>query len=157
MPAPRASDQDTRRIASELAAVLPALNRALDRRIIQDLPFPRLPDSQLALLRYVAEHDGVTVRAAADALLVKPNNVSALVTQLAAQGLLERRQDAADKRVAHLHLTAKARRQVAEVGALVDGYLVEALHTLTDGDLDAIGSALGALQGVAQRIHAATD
>ncbi|MEN2424256.1 MarR family winged helix-turn-helix transcriptional regulator [Streptomyces rimosus] len=157
MPASRASDQDTRRIASGLTAVLPALHRAIDRRVLQDLPFPRLPDGQLALLRYVAEHDGVTVRAAADALLVKPNNVSALVTQLAAQGLLERRQDAADKRVAHLHLTAEARRRVAEVGDLVDGYLVEALHALTDGDLDAIGSALGALQGLAQRIHPAAD
>ncbi len=157
MPASRASDQDTRRIASGLTAVLPALHRAIDRRVLQDLPFPRLPDGQLALLRYVAEHDGVTVRAAADALLIKPNNVSALVTQLAAQGLLERRQDAADKRVAHLHLTAEARRRVAEVGDLVDGYLVEALHALTDGDLDAIGSALGALQGLAQRIHPAAD
>ncbi len=157
MPASRASDQDTRRIASGLTAVLPALHRAIDRRVLQDLPFPRLPDGQLALLRYVAEHDGVTVRAAADALLVKPNNVSALVTQLAAQGLLERRQDAADKRVAHLHLTAEARRRVAQVGDLVDGYLVEALHALTDGDLDAIGSALGALQGLAQRIHPAAD
>ncbi|MEU7261925.1 MarR family transcriptional regulator [Streptomyces rimosus] len=157
MPASRASDQDTRRIASGLTAVLPALHRAIDRRVLQDLPFPRLPDGQLALLRYVAEHDGVTVRAAADALLVKPNNVSALVTQLAAQGLLERRQDAADKRVAHLHLTAEARRRVAQVGDLVDGYVVEALHALTDGDLDAIGSALGALQGLAQRIHPAAD
>ncbi|GCD40295.1 MarR family transcriptional regulator [Streptomyces chrestomyceticus JCM 4735] len=157
MTASRASGQDTHRIASGLAAVLPALHRALDRRIVQDLPFPRLPESQIALLRHVAEHDGVTVRAAADALLVKPNNVSALVTQLAAQGLLERRQDAADKRVAHLHLTAKARRQVAEVDQLVDGYLVEALHALTDGDLDAIGSALGALQGLAQGIHPAAD
>ncbi|MGW7553709.1 MarR family winged helix-turn-helix transcriptional regulator [Streptomyces rimosus] len=157
MPASRASDQDTRRIASGLTAVLPALHRAIDRRVLQDLPFPRLPDGQLALLRYVAEHDGVTVRAAADALLVKPNNVSALVTQLAAQGLLERRQDAADKRVAHLHLTAEARRRVAEVGDLVDGYVVEALHALTDGDLDAIGSALAALQGLAQRIHPAAD
>ncbi|OKI02530.1 MarR family transcriptional regulator [Streptomyces sp. CB02923] len=157
MPASRASDQDTRRIASGLAAVLPALHRALDRRIVQDIPFPRLPDGQIALLRFVDEHDGATVRAAADALLVKPNNVSALVTQMVAQGLLERRQDTADKRVAHLHLTAKARRQVAEVGNLIDGYFVEALHALTDGDLDAIGSALGALQGLAQRIHPATD
>ncbi|MET9322837.1 MarR family transcriptional regulator [Streptomyces sp. NPDC003038] len=155
MPASSASDQDTRRIASGLAAVLPALHRAVDRRVFQDFPHPKLPDGQLAVLRFVAEHDGVTVRAAADALLMKPNNVSALVTQLAAQGLLERRQDEADKRVAHLHLTAEARRRLDEFGNLVEGYLVEALHTLTDGDLDAIGSALGALRGLARRIHPA--
>lgn len=155
MATPSASDQDIRQIASAMSAVLPALNRALDRRLAQDFPHPKPPESQLALLRLVGERDGVTVREAADVLLMKPNNVSALVTQLAGQGLLERRRDPTDKRVAHLHLTAEARHRLDEVGSLLDGYLVEALHTLTDGDLDAIGSVLGALQGLARHIHPA--
>ncbi|MFE9399331.1 MarR family winged helix-turn-helix transcriptional regulator [Streptomyces flavidovirens] len=157
MPTSSASEQDTRRIASGLAAVLPALHRALDRRLTQDFPHPKLPEGQLSLLRLVGERDGITVRKAADVLLMKPNNVSALVTQLAGLGLLERRQDPADKRVAHLHVTAEARHRLTAVGDLIDGYVVEALHTLTDGDLDAIGSALGALQGLARHIHPATD
>ncbi|OEJ23796.1 MarR family transcriptional regulator [Streptomyces agglomeratus] len=157
MPSSSASAQDPRRIASGLAALLPALHRALDRRLVPDLPFPRLPEGQLALLRLVGRRDGITVREAADVLLMKPNNVSALVTQLAGLGLLERRQDAADKRVAHLHLTAEARRRTAAVGELMDGYLIEALHALTDADLDAIGSALGALEGLARHIHPAAD
>ncbi|MFI0259664.1 MarR family winged helix-turn-helix transcriptional regulator [Streptomyces sp. NPDC017056] len=155
MSAPSASPQDTRRIASGLAAVLPALHRAVDRRIAQDFPHPKLPEGQLALLRFVGRHDGVTVRAAADALMLKPNNASALVTQLVGLGLLERRQDAADKRVAHLHLTTVARSRLDEVANLVEGYFAEALHALTDGERDAIGSALGALQGLAQRVHPA--
>ncbi|MET9514383.1 MarR family transcriptional regulator [Streptomyces sp. NPDC002994] len=155
MPRPSASEQDLRHIASAMSAVLPALHRALDRRVAQDFPYPKPPEGQLALLRLVGERDGATVREAADVLLMKPNNVSALVTQLAGQGLLERRQDPADKRVAHLHLTAEARHRLAEVAHLMEGYVVDALRTLTDGDLDAIGSALGALRGLARQIHPA--
>ncbi|MGK5629206.1 MarR family winged helix-turn-helix transcriptional regulator [Streptomyces sp. URMC 123] len=151
-----ASEQDTHRIASGLAAVLPALHRALDRRLTQDFPHPKLPEGQLALLRLVGERDGITVREAAEALLMKPNNVSALVTQLSGLGLLERRQDPADKRVAHLHVTAEARHRLTAVAALVDGYVTEALHTLTDGELDALGSALGALRSLARHIHPVT-
>lgn len=155
MPTPSASERDIQDIASAMSSVLPALHRALERRLAQDYPHPRLPEGQLALLRLVGERDGVTVRAAADALLMKPNNVSALVTQLAGQGLLERGQDPADKRVARLHLTAEARRRLDQAMSLMDGYVIEALHTLTDGDLDAIGSALGALRGLARHIHPA--
>ncbi|MGW0548782.1 MarR family winged helix-turn-helix transcriptional regulator [Streptomyces altiplanensis] len=155
MPASSASEQDIQHIASAMSAVLPALHRALDRRVAQDFPYPKPPEGQLALLRLVGERDGVTVRTAADVLLMKPNNVSALVTQLAAQGQLERRQDPADKRVAHLHLTAQARQRIAEVDTLMTGYVAEALRALTDGDLDAIGSALGALEGLARHVHPA--
>ncbi|MGV9881098.1 MarR family winged helix-turn-helix transcriptional regulator [Streptomyces sp. NPDC003006] len=155
MPASSTPDQDTHRIASGLAAALPVLYRALDRRLAQDFPHSKLPEGQLALLRLVAERDGVTVREAADELLMKPNNVSALVTQLVGLELLERRQDPDDKRVAHLHTTAEARRRLTAVGKLMDGYLIEALDALTDGDRAAIGSALGALRGLAPHIHPA--
>ncbi|UQA90582.1 MarR family winged helix-turn-helix transcriptional regulator [Streptomyces halobius] len=157
MPTSSVSSQDVRHIASAMSAVLPALHRALDRRLAQDFPYPKLPEGQLALLRLVGGRDGITVREAADVLLMKPNNVSALVTQLAGQGLLERRQDPADKRVAHLHLTPEARHRLTVVGDLIDGYVIEALYALTDGDLDALGSALGALQGLARHIHPAAD
>ncbi|MEU1080048.1 MarR family winged helix-turn-helix transcriptional regulator [Streptomyces sp. NPDC005908] len=57
---------------------------------------------------------------AATALLMKPDHVSALVSRLGERGELERRQDAADKRIAHLHLTTVSRRRIAEMRALVE-------------------------------------
>ncbi|MGZ2356903.1 MarR family winged helix-turn-helix transcriptional regulator [Streptomyces sp. 372A] len=148
-----ASAQSVSQVASGLVASLPALSRALDRRVGQEFAAPKPPEAQLALLRHVAAHEGVTVRKAAESLLMKPNNVSALVTQLTEQGLLERRQDAADKRVAHLHLTAKARRELAEVHRLMSAHLAGALRTMTDGDLKALGAALGTLNSLAERLH----
>lgn len=48
-------------VAAGLAACLPALNRYVERGVDGQLPYPKPPELQLALLRYVAEHDGSTV------------------------------------------------------------------------------------------------
>ncbi|MEU9578459.1 MarR family winged helix-turn-helix transcriptional regulator [Streptomyces chilikensis] len=146
---PRRTDH----VASGLAACLPALHRALERRVAREYHVPKPPEAQLALLRYVEGHDGATVREAAEALQMKPNNVSALVSLLTDQGELERRQDGADKRIAHLHLTGTSRRRIAEVRALEAGVLAEALHALTDGELDALGSALSALVSLERAVR----
>ncbi|MEU5659711.1 MarR family transcriptional regulator [Streptomyces sp. NPDC047737] len=153
MPAPRVPSQDIDHVASALVAFLPGLHRAMERQVARDFPHPRLPDGQLALLFLVEEHEGITVRESAEALLMKPNNVSALVSQLTELGLLERRQDAADKRVAHLHPTATARERLAEARLLKEAHVARALNTLTDGDLDALGAALGALSSLTRRLH----
>ncbi|QNP68192.1 MarR family transcriptional regulator [Streptomyces roseirectus] len=140
-------------MAEGLAGCLPVLDRAVKAHLEGRLPFPRLPERQLALLQHVAGHDGVTVQSAADALGMIPNNVSALVTRLTTAGLLERRQDEADKRVAHLRVTTEARRRIAEVDGLVTRRISAALHTLTEGELGALGSALGALVALGEALR----
>lgn len=143
------------RVASRLAACLPALHRSLDRRVAATHPHPKPPEGQLLLLKFVAQQEGATVREAAEALLMKPSNVSALVSQLTEAGELERRRDSADKRVAHLYLTATSRTRLAEVRDLETACLTEALLALTDGELDTLGSALGALTSLARNLHSA--
>ncbi|MHC3473089.1 MarR family winged helix-turn-helix transcriptional regulator [Streptomyces sp. 7R007] len=145
--------QDIDHVAAGLVACLPALARVLDRRVGQDFPHPKPPEAQIALLRHVEAQDGVTVREAAEALLMKPNNVSALVTQMTEQGLLERRPDPADKRVAHLHLTPTSRARLAAVNALMSTHVADALRELTEGELAALGSALGALTALDRHLH----
>ncbi|OEJ93216.1 MarR family winged helix-turn-helix transcriptional regulator [Streptomyces thermolilacinus] len=152
-----ASAPDTDRLALALAECLPELNRALERRVTQEIRHPKPSEAQIALLRFVMRHEGATVREAADALLMRPNNVSALVSQLTEAGLLERRRDPADKRIAHLHPTPRARRELADVQRLRTAHLTRALHLLTDGEMDALGSAVGALTSLARHIHPAAD
>ncbi|TXS54339.1 MarR family winged helix-turn-helix transcriptional regulator [Streptomyces sp. t39] len=153
MPESPSPAQDIDRVASALAACLPALNRALDRQVARDFPGPKPPEGQLALLRFVMRREGVTVRESADALLMRPNNVSALVSQLTDAGLLERRRDPDDKRVARLHPTDRARRELAEVRRLQGAHIARALHELTDGERGALGSAVGALTSLARHLH----
>ncbi|MFJ8543663.1 MarR family winged helix-turn-helix transcriptional regulator [Streptomyces sp. NPDC093586] len=147
--------RDIDRVAGGLAACLPALHRALDRHVTAQYPHPKPPEGQLALLRFVAQHEGATVREAAEALLMKPNNVSALVSQLTERGDLERRQDGADKRIAHLHLTPTARERVAEVRDLETALIRQALTSLTEGEQGALGSAVSALEALTRHLHPA--
>ncbi|MET9675505.1 hypothetical protein ABZY68_20760 [Streptomyces sp. NPDC006482] len=55
--------------------------------------------------------------------------------------------------MAHLHLTSTARRELAEVNHLMGAHVARALHTLTEGELDALGSALGALESLNGNLH----
>ncbi|MEU6377129.1 MarR family transcriptional regulator [Streptomyces sp. NPDC046909] len=155
MPPFSAAAQEIDRVAADLLLCLPALHRAMDRRISQDFSHPKPPEAQLALLWHVRAHEGVTVREAAEALMMKPNNVSALVSQLTQQGELERRQDATDKRVAHLCLTETARERIAQVEQLMSHHLVSALKALTDGERAALGAATGALESLSRHLRAA--
>jgi DNA-binding MarR family transcriptional regulator len=153
MPDPTASDQDIDRVASALVSVLPAVQRGLERKVAKEFPHPRLPDGQMALLFLVEEREGITVRETAEALLMKPNNVSTLVSQLTDRGLLERRQDAADKRVAHLYPTATARERLAAARALKETHLAGSLRLLTGEERGALGAALGALSSLNRHLH----
>jgi len=148
--------QSIDRVATGLAESLPALIRSMERGYADRLPFPKLPERQLELLKYVAEHDGVTVQKAADALRMMPNNVSALVTRLTEAGLLERHQDDTDKRIAHLCVTVTARQRLAAVKSVAAGQLASALHTLSDGHLAALGSALSALDALSRQLRDST-
>ncbi|MFG2470318.1 MarR family winged helix-turn-helix transcriptional regulator [Streptomyces canus] len=140
-------------MAAGLVACLPTLNRYVKQSLDRRLPHLSLPERQLALLQYVAEHAGATVHEAADALRMMPNNVSALVTRLTEAGLLERHRDDTDRRVAHLRVTAKARQRIAQAEDVAARQLAAALRTLTDGDRDALGSALGALEALTRRLR----
>ncbi|NJP51879.1 winged helix-turn-helix transcriptional regulator [Streptomyces sp. SBST2-5] len=146
-----ATGRELDRTASGLAACLPALSRALDRRPAGH-PHPRPPDGQLALLRFVAGREGATVREAAEALLMKPSNVSALVSRMTESGLLERRQDRSDRRVAHLYPTAAARRRLAEVRDQETARIRQALSSLSDGEIGALASAVGALAALTRHL-----
>ncbi|MDQ0986302.1 MarR family winged helix-turn-helix transcriptional regulator [Streptomyces sp. V2I9] len=156
MPPHSASPRDIDRLALGLVACLPALTRAFERHVDQHYPHPKPSDAQLTLLRYVETHGGTTVREAADAVRMKPNNVSALVTQLTEQGLLERRQDGADKRIARLYLTPAARQRLVEVTRLMGDRAAQVLRSMTDGELDALGSALGSLRSLSEHLHTAS-
>ncbi|MEU5312504.1 MarR family transcriptional regulator [Streptomyces sp. NPDC021562] len=145
--------QDVDQVATGLVACLPALNRHLRQSIDRQLPYPPLPERQLALLQYVAEHDGATVHKAAEALRMVPNNVSTLVTRLTEAGLLERHRDDADRRVARLFVTALARQRIGEVENIAAAQLATVLRTLSDGDRGALGSALGALEALTRRLR----
>lgn len=140
-------------IAAGLVEILPGLNRALDRRADRDFPSPKPPEGQMAVLRLVEVHDGITVREASELLLMSPSNLSALVSQMVSAGLLRREQDTTDRRVAHLHVTEETRVRLRDVNELYCGYVVAGLGALDAADRAALERALPALRALSAQIH----
>lgn len=150
---PAESAESLQQMARGLVRVLPALNRALDRRADQEFPFPKPPEVQMAMLSLVGERDGITVREAAEILLVKPTNASALVSRMVSAGLLRREQDPMDKRIVHLHITSETRTRIRDVDDLYSSYVTDGLDRLSEGEQDALRHALPALYALAAHIQ----
>ncbi|MDX1934619.1 MAG: MarR family transcriptional regulator [Capsulimonadales bacterium] len=77
-------------------------------------PLDDLPISQVRCLSIVGAEEGRKMQEIAARLHIKLPAMSQMVDRLVRKGLMERRPDPTDRRVARLHLTPEARRMVAE-------------------------------------------
>jgi len=64
--------------------------------------------------------------------------VTGITDRLVRQGLIERREDTADRRVVRLTLTADGRRLTTEVGEVSRTYLREVFALLSDEQLEVL-------------------
>lgn len=139
--------------ADEFSALLVGIQRLVRRRLRKTAPAPRLRGAQVELLRLAMDSPGLRVSQAAEELCLAGNSVSTLVNQLAAQGLLRRESDPADRRAALLFATDAAverieawrRRRRALMEDLVAGLPADQQQALT--------AALPALRSLARGLR----
>jgi MarR family transcriptional regulator, transcriptional regulator for hemolysin len=93
--------------------------------------------------------DGVSQATLAEMAGVEPPTLVRVIDQLEAQGLVERRVNAADRRVNLLHLTPAAKPLVAEIEAEAERLRVELLDGVSYEDYQA---ALGVIHKLRQRL-----
>ena len=79
-------------------------------------------------------------------LMVTGGNVPGLVDQLAAEGLVERRAVATDRRVQAVHLTPAGRERFAEMAAEHERWIVEAFGALTRREMATMATLLARLK-----------
>jgi DNA-binding MarR family transcriptional regulator len=96
--------------ADELLDALAALRRAVRRDAARPDELSSLSGAQVELVRLLRRRPGLSVADAARELALAPNTVSTLVRQLGDAGVLERRPDPDDRRVAHLDLAPPLRQ-----------------------------------------------
>jgi DNA-binding MarR family transcriptional regulator len=101
-----------RHVADELISTLSAIRRATRRHGARPAEFSTLTSAQLELARVVRRQPGVSIAGAAEAMRLAPNTVSTLVGDLVAVGLLVRRTDPSDRRVAQLDLSESWKRKI---------------------------------------------
>ena len=98
--------------AEELLGLLASIRRSARRAAGRPLELASLTGAQLELVRLVRRTPGLSVADAAHELRLAPNTVSTLVRQLVELGILERKVDETDRRVARLDLPPLTRRRV---------------------------------------------
>lgn len=105
-----------------------------------------LAGNQVELVRLVRRQPDTSVAEAAAELGLAPNTVSTLVKELTDMGLLKRRADPADRRVARLRLTSAASRRVGQWHDRRTALAARALDELDAGERAALATALPAIR-----------
>ncbi len=133
-------------LSTELFSVVGRFRRQL-RRSTGGGGFDRsgLTHSQVELLRLIGRNPGISVRAAATELSLAANTASTLISKLAADGLLIRAVDDADRRVGRLHLAAPAQRIADDSRDARRAALADALAELDPTQLDELTRGLSVL------------
>lgn len=108
----RMQSNDPRREAALRLVETARLLRAVVEQRLKPYGMTRAQFSTLARLD---RQDGQSQNEVAEALEVQPIAMVRLVDQLSAEGLVERRNDPADRRVNRLHITEAGRKRVREL------------------------------------------
>jgi DNA-binding MarR family transcriptional regulator len=142
-----------RRVADELLAALAAIRRATRRHSGRPAELSSSTSAQLELARVVRRNPGISIAGAAEAMRLAPNTVSTLVGELVSAGLLVRRTDPSDRRVARLELTPAWRRKIDAWRDRRVTAVDEALQRLTVDERRLVESALPALARLATELE----
>ena len=110
------------------------------------------PQAQVELLQLVSAQPGVSVREAAEALRMQPNNVSSLVSILARDGFLRRVPDPADRRIVRLKPTAKMRKAGARIDSELRRDIATALAELPAASTKRLRAAIPDLWALVERL-----
>ena len=142
--------------ARSAAFLLTQLGTLAHLRLAERLRPLGLHPRHLGMLGHLATAEGSSQQALADALGVHRSAMVALVDDLEARGLAERRRDPADRRAYTLHLTREGRRQFAELREIADRQETELLAGLDPGErreLVELLRRLAASQGLPPGVH----
>ena len=121
------------------------MRRAFERHIEGSSLTSALTLAQARALVYVARNEGIRQVDLAELLEVRPMTLARLVDQLATAKLVQRRADATDRRAYRIHLTPRAKPQLAAIDRVVATVRKQATRGL---DHDALATALAALRAM---------
>lgn len=87
--------------------------------------------------------EGLTLGDVSRRMMVSNGNVTGLAARLEAEGLVERRLDAGDRRAFRLRLTARGAREFARQSTAHEGWIAELLGTLSEAERGQLHKLLG--------------
>jgi len=108
------------------------------------------------ILRLIGLTPGLSQQALARRLAILPSQLVALLDELEERGLIERRQDATDRRTYALHLTKSGRDVAEQIGRIArehDDAVCAALDIHDRQQLDALLGRIAEQQGLTPGVH----
>jgi MarR family transcriptional regulator for hemolysin len=102
--------------------------------------------AQWAVLARLQRCEGVKQNELAEALDLAPITLGRLIDKLTAAGLVQRRDDPADRRAHRLYLTDKAEPTLRELGLLAEDVMGRALAGLDEKEIGALRDGLIAIK-----------
>ena len=94
------------------------------------------------LLKHAAEADGSSQRELAEHMHIEPPTLVRHLDTLADEGLVERRRDDRDRRVARVFITAAGRQRLQELGRVQAEVDRELRSLLSDHEVEVLGTTL---------------
>ncbi|HEX3824779.1 MAG TPA: MarR family winged helix-turn-helix transcriptional regulator [Mycobacteriales bacterium] len=110
----------------------------------------------IGILHAIGAHPGRSQQAVADVFRLPPSRMVALIDDLEARGLVERRRDERDRRVHLLHLSAAGEAMLVELAAIArsaEKAMFAALTAAERRDLTAMLTRIADQQGLTPGVH----
>jgi DNA-binding MarR family transcriptional regulator len=142
-----ASAPETSMTTTAIAARLRLSATRLARQLRQESDAALTP-SQLSALASIERHGPLTLGALAEYERVAPPSVTKVVTKLEAAGLVARRLDDRDRRVAWMSVTAAGHHRLAKIRQRKNAWLAARLAELDDDQRRRLSDALDVLDEI---------
>jgi DNA-binding MarR family transcriptional regulator len=122
--------------------LLADVSRLTRRAFQQRIEGSSLTQAQARALVYISRHEGIRQVELADLLEIQPITLVRLIDQLAQEGLVERRQDPADRRAYQLFLTRDAAPHLAAIEEVAASVRADALRGIDEQQTAVLLAAL---------------
>ena len=140
------------RLAEELMGAVSRLSRSARLATRSEGQGSPLGSTGVELLRLLQDQPGLSVAQAASHLRLAANTVSTLVGQLLGQGMLQRKADPADMRVARLYVTGAAGERLAAFSERRADRVGSALADLGSDECQLLRESVAALSHLADAL-----
>ena len=148
--APAANTANATPSAGDTAAIAARLRLSATRlaRQLRQESDAALTPSQLSALASIERHGPLTLGTLADLERVAPPSITKVVTKLEAAGLVARRLDDRDRRVAWISLTPAGSNRLAKIRQRKNALLASRLANLTEDQRARLAGALDVLDAL---------
>src|SRR5215472_2343981 len=152
----RSRDASEQKLRGSTAFLLAQIGAHAAIQFGEKLKGLQLTRPHAGILRLIGPTPGLRQQELARRLAILPSQLVALLDELQDRGLIERRQDTADRRTYALHLTTLGRNTTEQIGRIArehDDAVCAALNINERRQLNALLSRIAEQQGLSPGVH----